>query len=82
MSPELTTDETVRMLQRAAVLRSDEMTVIREILSLADMVKFAKYIPTDEINASSISQAVGFVEKTRPVETAAETSDKKGEGNA
>ena len=37
MSPELTTDETVRMLQKAAVTTHDQMSLIKELLSLSDL---------------------------------------------
>src|SRR5512133_3662605 len=69
-SPELTTDETVRMLQRAAVLQQSEMSLIKEILSVSDMVKFAKYLPKEEINEGSFSSSVKFVELTKPGEAA------------
>ncbi|HSO77599.1 MAG TPA: hypothetical protein VLQ76_03460, partial [Bacteroidales bacterium] len=64
-SPELTTDETVRMLQRAAVLKQSEMSVIKEILSVSDMVKFAKYLPQAEINDKAFESSIKFVELTK-----------------
>ncbi len=64
-SPELTTDETVRMLQRAAVLRQSEMAVIKEILSVSDMVKFAKYLPLAEIHDNAFESSLRFVELTK-----------------
>ena len=79
MSPEMTTDETVRMLQKAAVTTHDEMSLVRELLSLSDMVKFAKYVPQTEVHEKSIDDAVRFVELTRePEVTAAENSKGKG----
>ena len=84
-SPELTTDETVRMLLRAALLKKDEMTLIRELLSLSDMVKFAKYLPHEETHESSYVNSVMFVEKTRQsvvVQPPEEGKEKKGEGHA
>jgi hypothetical protein len=83
MSPELTTDETVRMLQKAAVTGHDEMSLIRDLLSLSDMVKFAKYLPQSEIHEKSYSDAVRFVELTRvPEVPAAENGNGKGGKNA
>jgi hypothetical protein len=76
-SPELTTDETVRMLQRAAVLQQSEMSVIKEILSVSDMVKFAKYLPQAEIHEKSFESSVTFVELTKIPEAAPEVA---GEG--
>lgn len=79
MSPEMTTDETVRMLQKAAVTTHDEMSLVRELLSLSDMVKFAKYLPQSEIHEKSIEDAFRFVEMTRePEVTASQNSNGKG----
>ncbi len=64
-SPELTTGETVHLLQRAGVTTPAQMKVVSDLLSLADMVKFAKYIPDAETNSRSIDQATAFVEETR-----------------
>ena len=79
-SPELTTDETVRMLQRAAVLQQNEMSMIKEILSLSDMVKFAKYLPQQETHDNTFEYSVKFVELTKQPEiSAAQTGyEKKG----
>jgi len=78
-SPELTTDETVRMLQRAAVTTGAQMSVVKEILSLSDMVKFAKYVPDSSLHESCHEDAIKFVEETKEAEeTAAETAGKGG----
>lgn len=81
-SPELTTDETVRMLQRAAVLQPSEMSVIKEILSVSDMVKFAKYLPKEEINEGSFSSSVKFVEITKLREAASASGSEAKKGGA
>ncbi len=78
-SPELTTDETVRMLQKAAVTTSGQMTLVKELLSLSDMVKFAKYMPQAEIHEKSYDDAVRFVEMTREPDL---TAEEKGVENA
>ena len=78
-SPELTTDETVRVLQRAAVTTGAQMSVVKEILSLSDMVKFAKYVPDSSLHESCHEDAIKFVEETKEAEeTAAETAGKGG----
>jgi len=64
-SPELTTDETVRMLQRAAVTTPGQMGLVKEVLSLSDMVKFAKYVPDAVMHESAYGNAHRFVEETR-----------------
>jgi hypothetical protein len=87
-SPELTTDETVRKLQRSGLVKNDILSIVKIILSDSDMVKFAKYVPDEEINKSSIDDATRFVDITRPVETIGESSEestgsvKKGGKNA
>lgn len=83
MSPELTTDETVRMLQKASVLKQNELSMVKELLSMSDMVKFAKYLPGGEINEISLNNAVVFVETTRePDITPEEPAGTKGGENA
>jgi len=67
-SPELTTDETVRMLQRAAVTTPGQMILVKEILSLSDMVKFAKYLPETMVHESAYGNAHRFVDETREPE--------------
>lgn len=64
-SPELTTDETVRMLQKAAVTTPGQMALVKELLSVSDMVKFAKYLPDSTVHVTFMENAVRFVEETR-----------------
>ena len=76
-SPELTTDETVRMLQKASVTTAGQMAVVKEVLSLSDMVKFAKYLPDSALHESSMDSAMSFVEETRlPDAVPADSTDK------
>ena len=83
MSPELTTDETVRMLQKAAVLKHNELALVKDLLSMSDMVKFAKYLPGSEMHETALTDALKFVEITRePDLTAEAAADTKGGGNA
>jgi hypothetical protein len=78
-SPELTTDETVRMLQKAAVTTGPQMSVVKDILSISDMVKFAKYVPESSLHERCHEDAMKFVEETKEVEeTAAETAEEGG----
>jgi hypothetical protein len=80
-SPELTTDETVRMLHRASVTTPAQMALVKEILSVSDMVKFAKYIPDGGSNDVMHENAVRFVEETREPDAVpgAVAGEKKGE---
>jgi len=77
-SPELTTDETVRMLQKAAVTTGGQMSLVKELLSLSDMVKFAKYIPESGLHEKYHADAVRFVEETRVIEIQAGEEKAKG----
>lgn len=81
-SPELTTDETVRLLHRAAVTSPGQMALVKEVLSLSDMVKFAKYIPEGEVNESMFENAVRFVEETREPDVAAGADQSAGTGGS
>ncbi len=83
MSPELTTDETVRMLQKADVLKQDELSIIKNVLSLSDMVKFAKYQPQQEAHEESFNESVRFIEMTKAKEAEPEVNPgQKGGSNA
>ncbi len=76
-SPELTTNETVRMLQKASVTTAEQMAVVKEVLSLSDMVKFAKFLPGSTVHESSMDSTVSFVEETRiPDAVPADSTDK------
>ena len=77
-SPELTTDETVRMLQKAAVTGAGQMTLVKELLSVSDMVKFAKYVPESGLHERYHADAVRFVEETRVPDIRAGEEKAKG----
>ncbi len=83
-SPELTTDETVRMLQRSGFVTSELLQIVKSVLSDSDMVKFAKFKPESDQNITSIDKAAKFVDLTRPhdmPEAGVASSEKKGGGN-
>lgn len=81
-SPELTTDETVRMLQKASVTTAGQMAIVKELLSLSDMVKFAKYMPDSALHELSIDNAVRFVEETRLPDVVEGDATDKADGTA
>ncbi|NCQ17102.1 MAG: hypothetical protein COZ80_02920 [Ignavibacteria bacterium CG_4_8_14_3_um_filter_37_9] len=63
---ELTTDETLKLLK----VKSETSKIIpltKEFLQNADMVKFAKFIPLNEINETMLKQARQIVTVTIPV---------------
>jgi hypothetical protein len=66
------------MLQKAAVTTHDQMSLVKELLSLSDMVKFAKYLPQNEIHEKSFHDGVRFVELTRKSDVTPEDTGGKG----
>lgn len=64
---EMTSRQILEHLNRNETTRPSER-LMRRILEVADFVKFAKMRPLPEDNARSYSQAVEFVENTRPVQ--------------
>ena len=55
----------------------DKREYIRQIVNMADFVKFAKVRPLPEDNIASYDNAVKFVEETKPLPPV-EDQDKKG----
>ena len=81
MSPELTTDETVRMLQKANVLKQGELSIIKDVLSLSDMVKFARYTPQESVHETAFSDSEKFVSLTRIPDAEPENGEMKKGGS-
>lgn len=79
---EMTSTQILRAMQSNEETRVPK-SIMSEILSIADFVKFAKVRPLPDDNVRAFNQAVKFVEDTRPQETS-ETesgdSEKKTEG--
>jgi hypothetical protein len=72
---EMTTDEITTALRPFSV--SDSLTKkIREMLVLADLVKFAKAFPLPDQHDTSLSTAIEFVKETKPVEVQQATEEK------
>ena len=64
---EMTTDEINRAL-RDKDFDAKHSTTLQRILTIADLVKFAKATPPVEINAEFMDEAVAFVESTKKEE--------------
>lgn len=60
---ELTTDEIVALVKKNKDLE-EIRTVLKEMLELSDLVKFAKFIPLENENEASVINAFMIVEKT------------------
>ena len=63
---EQTTDEIFDSLIRKE-LSSDSRNLLKQILKLADLVKFAKEKPAAFENEQSMENAISFIEQTRPI---------------
>lgn len=64
---ESTTREIVTSLDTKMLVDADIQT-LRDLLQIADLVKFAKAKPNDDIHEQFLDSAVGFVEKTKRTE--------------
>lgn len=60
---EMISDEIIEAM-RQRNLNIKQLTVLRELLSLADFTKFAKYVPLDAEHEKAIESAIAFVEET------------------
>jgi hypothetical protein len=67
-APEMTTDEISNALRNLDFDQRHTGT-LRDILQIADLVKFAKAIPEQDVHSRFMTMAVDFVEKTKMVTT-------------
>lgn len=63
---ELTTEEIVALVKKNKDLEEIRL-VLKEMLEISDLVKFAKYVPLDNVNEASVLNAFMIVEKTTKV---------------
>lgn len=64
---EMTTDEIMASIKEDVISEKDK-SMLYELLSLADLVKFAKYVPDKDDNEISLQHAYEFVEHTKSAE--------------
>jgi hypothetical protein len=64
---EMTSSEILRAMKRQQLVTQSDMMRLEHILRIADMVKFAKGIPSTEENEQSVQTAIEFVRATIPV---------------
>lgn len=62
---ELTTDEILALTKKNPEF-DQVRQILKEVLELSDLVKFAKFIPLEDENNRSMLNAFAFVEKTMP----------------
>ncbi len=67
---EMTTDETLAFLSRR--LKMDQVRMVREVLEVGDLVKFAKSVPSDEVHYDALVKAKLIVDWYKPVVKEAE----------
>ena len=67
-SAEQTSDETLRSMRLILKEQKDLYEQLRKMLTLADLVKFAKWTTTPDENELSLRSAYTFVNETTPVE--------------
>ena len=65
MAMEQTSDEIIEQFERNSLLTAEQFEHLKEMLSLADFVKFAKMHPLPDENERSIKNAYDFVLKTK-----------------
>ncbi|MGA2822441.1 MAG: hypothetical protein ABSE72_02845 [Bacteroidales bacterium] len=64
MAMESTTSEILEDLEEKTGIQKECRTTLGKILSMADLVKFAKYLPMQEDHEKSMEDAVDFINKT------------------
>lgn len=72
-APEMLTSEIINKLQEKAYDNTRIMEM-RDILELADLVKFARLDPLTHENDGSLTKAFSFVENTKPIEVPTTTT--------
>ena len=67
-APEMTTEEFLNSLKNSNFLLPEQRRLLKNFLNLSDIVKFAKYGPTEREAAASFSTVQNFVRETAPEE--------------
>lgn len=70
---ESTSDELLKLIKTSNLLDKSNTETLREILTQADLVKFAKYLPSPGENESILTKSVLFVTNTKPATTETST---------
>ena len=77
MAMEQTSDEIIEQFERNGLLTQEQFELLKQMLSLADFVKFAKLLPIPDENELSMKNAYDFVLKTK---MKVDLSSKKDDG--
>ena len=74
---EMTTNEIMSFISLEKTIERTVSEKLREILELADLVKFAKFMPAISDNERSLKNAYTFVEQTKPIEVETDGNEKE-----
>lgn len=74
---EMTTDEIIESLRSTIVDEPGSVELVKSVLTLADLVKFAKANPLPNENEVSMLNAYQFVNNTKPVSTGSLQTDEQ-----
>lgn len=80
LSLELTTTETLQELLRTGFKKGESYDRLRFVLTTADFVKFAKYIPVKEDYDQNFDSSWQFIEETKEIIDVAPTGETRKEG--
>ena len=61
---ELTSDEVLDIFRNSEIVNSELFNQLKQLLKVADLAKFAKYVPVDNENEMSLKNAYTFVNET------------------
>jgi hypothetical protein len=65
-APEMTTPEFLEAMNKAQALRHEHKQILREFLACCDMVKFAKYGPSEQEIEAAADMTKRFIYETQP----------------
>jgi hypothetical protein len=78
MAMESTSGEILEDLEGKTSIQKDSLKTLGEILSMADLVKFAKYLPVPDDHEKSMEYAVDFINTTHAIPIIAEPEENPG----
>lgn len=73
-APERTTEEFLDEMRSSTALHPDHKALLEDFLSRCDLVKFARFEPTQEELKSLLDSALRFIDETAPIAAAAPES--------
>jgi hypothetical protein len=66
-APDRTTEEFLAELRSGSTLRPDHKALLEEFLSRCDLVKFARFEPTQDELRALLDAALRFIDETAPL---------------